>query len=96
MNVNLETVKLLAKSKVTKIGAGAVSGAGIITIVFNLYSGLNARVDMVIKDQKQYTREHVKLKIDVVNKDIVHLKGGQTDMKKMLKTIHDHLIKKGL
>ena len=81
------------KSKAAKVGAGAISGGGVLALIFYLNTAVNAKVDKQGIESKSYTQEYVQMAIEPIKTEITNLKKVQDDTKKMVRDIHNYLLK---
>lgn len=72
-----------------KIGAGFLSGSGILLIIFNLHADVTKKIN----DQDTRQKEHVKLVIEPIKTEIRNIKEEQTEIKTMVRDIHKYLLK---
>lgn len=77
------------KSKGAKIGAGALSGGGLVAIILSLHANVMTKIDQQKKDQKEY----VNLSIKPIETEISYIKKEQIETKSMVRDIHNYLIK---
>ena len=81
------------KSKAAKVGAGAIPGGGVLALIFYLNTTVNAKVDKQGIESKSYTQEYVRMAIEPVKTEITNLKEIQKETKKMVRDIHNFLLK---
>ena len=83
----------IVKSKVTKVGAGIISGSGILMLVLNLYAQANDKIDKQAAIQKAYTQQYVKLAIEPIKVEIKNLKDNQDRTYNKVNDIYNYLLK---
>jgi len=76
-------INAILASKTIKVSTGITLGSGIVAFLMGM-------IDKVDKDTKIY----VDTKHEQVMDHVEHLKGGQEDIKKMLRDINNHLLRK--
>ena len=79
----------LLKSKGMKVGAGAVSGSGLLVL---LYSA-NAEINIRFEKQESRQKEYVNLSLKPIQTEISNIKTQQTEIKSMVRDIHSYLLK---
>ena len=77
------------KSKGAKLGAGAISCSGLIAVIFNLNAGINNKIDK----QDTLHKEYINLSMKPIQTEINSLKTVQSDIKVMVRDIHNYLLK---
>ncbi len=77
------------KSKGVKLGAGVMSGGGLIALIFNLNASITTRIDK----QDALHKEFVGLSLKPIETEINTLKDDQKDIKTMVRDIHSYLLK---
>jgi len=83
----------IMKSKATKVGAGVLSGSGILMLVLNLYAQANDKIDKQAAIQKAYTQQYVKLAIEPIKVEIKNLKDNQDKTYNKVNDIYNYLLK---
>jgi putative effector of murein hydrolase LrgA (UPF0299 family) len=83
----LSAISWIMESKL-KIGAGAASGVGILTLIFNL----NTSVLKKVEKHEAQLKEHVQLVLRPVQIQIKNLREEQKETKKLIMDIHNYLL----
>lgn len=84
-----QIVGWILKSKVAKVGVGAIGGSGLLALIFLLHTDVKAEIEK--QDVRQ--KEHVRLMIVPVQVQMQSLQKQVTETKTMVRDIHNHLLK---
>ena len=77
------------KSKGAKVGAGALSGGSVIALLY----GANVEINTRFEKQETRQKEYVSLSIKPIQTEISNIKTQQTEIKSMVRDIHNYLLK---
>jgi len=83
-------LSFLVKSKGIKLGAGAVTGSGLVALVLGLHNDVTSKIEKQEQDQKEY----VELILKPVQVQIQGLQKDQSETKTMVRDIHTYLLNK--
>jgi hypothetical protein len=89
----IRVVSWLIESKGAKLGAGAVGGGGVLILVLGLHSNVTGQLQIQKKEQLDFTREYVSLTIEPLKVEISNLKKDSEETKRMVRDIHQYLLK---
>lgn len=77
------------KSKAVKVGAGALSGTGVLALIFNLHTDVTQKIEK----QDVAHKEYVQMSIEPVQRDINNLVKEAAETKSLIRDIHHYLLK---
>lgn len=85
----IRLLKWCLKSKGVKVGGSVVGGSSAILLIMALHSDVTAKINK----QEIIQKEYVQLTLKPIEVKIQHLKDGQKDIKKVVESIRDYLLK---